>query len=400
MVKMNETLEKSFELLLNDFWITKDFNREDYYYLKQKSKELKEFVTKNLGNKLIVHDRFIKLEKIPSLPMASGGIEFFTDTLDYVLFLLMLLYLEDKARGERFMISGITDYLKNTAITLELSHIPDWTIGGHRKSLLRVLTYLVEIHVLILNDREKVSFEEREDADALYEVTGISNYVVPTFYQNIEELNKKEDFLTQEWLGQTEEKGDVRRYKVYRHLLYEPATPKMFWTPAEEDYFKKIHHGIKKELQDNLGYDVEITKNLAMIYAEETNVEKNYFPNTKKISDIILLVNARVIKYAKEKNIKLDDQECFELPKKEFAEILENLREEKKEYFSKKILDLGIQKYVSDIIETMKSYHFLMEKESTFLFFPTVYRFLGKTREKKVEEQNYTVLRMEELDND
>lgn len=397
---MNETLRKSFELLLNNFWITKDFNREEYYYLKQRSKEIKEFVTKNLGNKLIVHDRFIKLEKIPSMPIEFGGIDYFTDVLDYVLMLLMLLYLEDKAKGERFMISGITDYLKNTAITLELSHIPDWTITSHRKSLLRVLNYLVEIHVLILNDQEKISFEEKEDADALYEVTGISNYVVPTFYQNIEELNKKEDFLSQEWLGQTEEKGDVRRYKVYRHLLYEPATPRAFWTPSEEDYLKKIHNGIKKEIQENLEYEVEITKNLAMIYAENTNVEKNYFPNNKKMSDVILLVNTAILKNVKEKNIQLDEQECFELPKKEFVKILETLREEKKEYFSKMILDLGIQKYVSEVVKTMTSYNFIMEKEETFLFFPTIYRFLGKTIEKKKEEENYTILRMEELDND
>lgn len=396
---MNESLEKSFELLLNDFWITKDFNRDEYYYLKQRSKEIKEFVNKNLGNKLIIHDRFIKLEKIPSIPMESGGIKVFTDTLDYVLFFLMLLYLEDKARGERFMISGITDYLKSTAITLELTHIPDWTIGTHRKSLLRVLTYLVEIHVLILNDREKQSFEDTEKADALYEVTGISNYVIPTFYQNIEELNQKEDFLSQEWLGQTEEKGDVRRYKVYRHLLYEPATPKLYWTETEEDYLKKIHNGIKKEIRESLGYDVEITKNLAMIYAEETNSEKNYFPNTKKISDIILLVNTHTIAYQKEKNIKLDERECFELPKEDFYKLLENLRNEKKDYFSKAILDLGSTKYITEIIETMKDYCFLKENEKTFTFFPTIYRFLGKSREKK-QEENYTILRMEELDND
>ena len=58
---MNETLEKSMNLLLNNFWITKDFNKEEYYYLKQRSEKIKNFVTKNLGNKLIVHDRFIKL---------------------------------------------------------------------------------------------------------------------------------------------------------------------------------------------------------------------------------------------------------------------------------------------------------------------------------------------------
>jgi len=396
---MNETLQKSFELLLNDFWITKEDNREDYYYLKQRSNEIKDFVTKNLGNKLIIHNRFIKLEKLPSIPLENGGIASFTDILDYVLMMILLLYLEDKARGERFMISGITDYLKNTAITLELNHIPDWTLAPHRKSLLRVLEYLVSIHVLILNDKEKVSFEEREDADALYEVTGISNYVVPVFLERIDTLETPQDFLSQEWMGQEEEKGDVRRFKIYRHLLYEPATPKYFWTDAESDYFKKIHNNIKREIRENLGYDVEITKNLAMIFAEETNIEKEYFPNNKNKSDIILLINREIINYKEEKNIELDEKECFKIPQKDFSEIVTKLREEKRAYFSKKILDLSATKYLEEIVETMKNYCFIKEEQEYFIVFPTVYRFLGKINNvDQKEEQEIQIFRMEDYE--
>lgn len=397
---MHENLEKGMNLLLNNFWITKDQNREDYYYLKSRSSKLKEFITKNLGSKLIIHDRFIKLEKIPARASSTVGIPNFQDPLDYVLLMLMLLYLEDKARGERFVISSITEYLKNTAITLEFNHIPDWTLTSARRSLLRVLDYLTSIHVLILNDRDKRSFEDTEEADALYEVTGLSNYVLPTFYQNIDELNTPDDFLKQEWLGQSEEKGDVRRFKVYRHLLYTPATPRYYWTLAEEDYFKKIHNAIKKEINDNLGLEVEITKNLALVYAGETITEKNYFPNTKKLSDIVLMVNKEVVEYAENNHLEFDEKECFRIPKKEFITILENIRERKRMYFSKEYLDLGLSKYVTNVVEYMKAFTFLQEEEECFTFFPTVYRFIGKTIEKKETNVEQISLIMEVEEND
>lgn len=380
---MNETIEKSMDLLLNHFWITKDQDKEDYYYIKSQSAKLKEFITKNLGSKLIIHDRFIKLEKIPAVPMKSMGIPTFIEQLDYILLMLMLLYLEDKARGERFMLSSITEYLKNTSITLELNHVPDWTLTSNRRSLVRVLNYLVGIHVLILNDKDKRSFEESEDADALYEVTGISNYVVPTFYQDMEELNTSEDFLKQEWFGQSEEKGDVRRYKVYRHLLYAPASPRYYWTSAEEDYFKKIYNAIKKEIRENLGFQVEITKNLAMVYAEETNIEKNYFPNTKKLSDIVLMVNQEIVNYANIHNVEYDEKECFTISKIEFTSVLEKVRNQKAGYFSKEYLDLNFSKYVQNVLDYMEAFQFVKEDTEEIIIFPTIYRFLGKTIEKQ-----------------
>ncbi len=391
---MNESIEKEMSLLLNHFWITKDEQKEEYYFLKQNQAKIKEFVSKNLGNKLIVHDRFIKLEKTPAFPSSTLGIYTFYDPMDYVILFLCLLFLEDKPRGEKFILSNLIEYIKNTAITLELNHIPNWTITSHRKCLLRVLDYLILQHILIIKDREQRRFEDTEEADALYEVTGLANYLLPSFDCDIKSFQTPEDFLKSEWGNQTVDKGDVRRFKVYRHLLYMPATHKKHWTESEEDYFKKVHRMIEKEIRENLNMEVEITKNMAMLYVDESSMEKEYFPNTKNISDIILLINLKVIEYAKEKNLFLDETECFKIEKKEFLDLLAMVREENTDYFSKKILDLGIKKYFDEVIWYMKCLEMIEEREEYFILYPVIYRFIAKIR-KKQEEENHLQLEVD-----
>lgn len=379
---MNETIEKEMDLLLNNFWITKEQDKENYYLLKKNQNRIANFVNKNLGNKLIVHDRFIKLEKIPAVPNEELGISVFIDSIDYVMLFLFLLYLEGKTRGELFILSDFTEYIKNTAITLELSNIPDWNLSTHRKSLVRVVHYLEELNVILLKDGDSQSFQDSKEADALYVSSGISNYLLPAFDYEIFDCNTPEDFLKKEWGEQTEEKGDVRRYKVYRHLLYEPAILKSSLTESENDYIKKMRKTIESEIQNNLNMEVEITKNLGLLYASVEKTEKDYFPNSKKITNIILLVNEKVIEFVKQNKIQLDEQECFRLTKPDFYRILKEIREDYGEYFSKKHLDLSITKYQEIIIQYMKNFYFLTEEQDTFLFYPVIYRYLGKTKKE------------------
>jgi len=99
------SLEKEMNLLLNNFWITKEENKEDYYLLKKNQDKIREFMHRTAGNKLIVHDRFIKLEKIPANARKEYSINDFTKVLDYVILFIMLIYLEEKTRGDKFILS-------------------------------------------------------------------------------------------------------------------------------------------------------------------------------------------------------------------------------------------------------------------------------------------------------
>ena len=150
--------------LLNHFWIVKEDDPTLYYEIKRKQGYIRDFLTKNLGSRLIVHDRFIKLEKFPAIKTQGSGIASFEDVLDYVLLCIVLLYLEDKTRGDIFVLSSLIEYVKNTAVTMELDHVPDWNLRRDRQSFTRVMNFLKDISVIKVKDEEKVSFKDSQNA--------------------------------------------------------------------------------------------------------------------------------------------------------------------------------------------------------------------------------------------
>ena len=149
---MDNNIVDNFRDLLYNFWIVKDSNEEIYYKIKYNQNKIKDFVSKNLGSNLIIHNRFIKLEKIPSYLVASEGINTFNNVEDYIFLALILLYLEDKARGDLFVLTDLIDYVKNTSITLELNHIPDWSLKKDRKGIDAAINFLVNLSAIKVKD--------------------------------------------------------------------------------------------------------------------------------------------------------------------------------------------------------------------------------------------------------
>ena len=120
MNKDNNDISKELKALMDNFWIIKEDDPDLYYDIKRKQGSIKDFVFKNLGSRLVIHDRFIKLEKIPSKPSNALGIKKFNEKQDYIILCLTLMYLEDKTRGDVFVLSNLIDYIKNMAM---LQHI-------------------------------------------------------------------------------------------------------------------------------------------------------------------------------------------------------------------------------------------------------------------------------------
>ena len=362
--------------LLNNFWILKEEEPSLYYEIKKNQNKIRDFLIKNLGSRLIVHDRFIKLEKLPSTKIEGVGIPNFSDSLDYILLCMILLFLEDKTRGEVFILSAISEYVKNTCVTLELEHIPDWNIRKDRRSFTRVMDYLREIGVIKVKDEETVSFQENQNAQVLYEATGLSNYVMRLFTNDIFEYQNIEDFLKDEWIYQNEEKGSIRRYRVYRNLLYTPVLYRKEVEITDYDYIKKLRGHMKEEF-DELGYELEVTRNMAFLY-EENNNQKENFPNNKKISDIVLMVNKRLYDMILQEEILLDEYEVGRISKESFEMILQDIRLKDATYLNKYFLGLPFSKFQEEILSYMKEYNFLKEDKDGYSIFPSIARFNAK----------------------
>ena len=378
---MDNNIIDNFRDLLYNFWIVKDSNEEIYYKIKYNQNKIKDFVSKNLGSNLIIHNRFIKLEKIPSYLVASEGINTFNNVEDYIFLALILLYLEDKARGDLFVLTDLIDYVKNTSITLELNHIPDWSLKKDRKGIDAAINFLVNLSAIKVKDRDKVSFVDNRESQALYEVTGISNYIMRLFDTSITDITDINDFLKLEFQNQDEEKGDVRRYKVFRNILYLPSTSTKSITSSEIDYIKKNRNYIKNEISSKLDMEVEITNNLTLLYDDTSSTMKDNFPNNKKITEIVLMVNKEILDDIKNGKIILDNYECASVDISYLKMIIKRIKNEKIPYIGKTLEKETFDKFYKEVVNYMCMYNFISIDGDLVTINPTISRMVGITKE-------------------
>ena len=374
---MSETINECMQLLLNNFWILKEDDLDNYYKIKRNQHLLRDYINKTLGSRLIIHDRFIKLEKIPAQALESIGLPNFILQTDYIYLCLILLFLEDKTRETYFMLSDLIDYVKNTAVALELNNVPNWTLTKERKSLKRAVNFLEKIKVIKLKDASKDDFSDNENAEALYISTGLSNYVMRMFNNEIFDIKQEEDFIKDEWTYQNDEKGDIRKYKIYRNLIYTPCIYMNDISKSEIDYLKQLRHHISNELS-NLNYELELTKNMALVFENENALTKDSFPNNKRISAIVLIVLTKLYELIKENKIILNEYEIGKISYEDLYNIIIGIKNKYNIYLSKTLKDLTDSAFFDNIIDILETYTFIRNVDNYYEILPAIRIFNSK----------------------
>ena len=116
--------------LLENYIILKEKDRDLYYDIVDNADSYREFIDDILSYNLIIKDDFLKLEKIPTKPEAWMGIKDFKDKKEYIFFILVLMFLEDKNKEEQFILSNITEYIEHNYASEKI----EWTVFKNRKS--------------------------------------------------------------------------------------------------------------------------------------------------------------------------------------------------------------------------------------------------------------------------
>ena len=382
VIIMSETINECMQLLLNNFWILKEDDLDNYYKIKRNQHLLRDYINKTLGSRLIIHDRFIKLEKIPAQALESIGLPNFILQTDYIYLCLILLFLEDKTRETYFMLSDLIDYVKNTVVALELNNVPNWTLTKERKSLKRAVNFLEKIKVIKLKDASKDDFSDNENAEALYISTGLSNYVMRMFNNEIFDIKQEEDFIKDEWTYQNDEKGDIRKYKIYRNLIYTPCIYMNDISKSEIDYLKQLRHHISNELS-NLNYELELTKNMALVFENENALTKDSFPNNKRISAIVLIVLTKLYELIKENKIILNEYEIGKISYEDLYNIIIGIKNKYNIYLSKTLKDLTDSAFFENILDILETYTFIRNVDNYYEILPAIRIFNSKLIENK-----------------
>lgn len=351
--------------LLENFWILKDKDRELYYEYKNMDKSTRDFIREKLGYNLVINQHLVKLEKTPENPSSWMGINAFSDPMDYTFLCLLLGFLEDKTREEQFLLSHVTEYLQANYPDGDL----EWTYFQNRKSLIRVMSFMKDMGIIKIDDGNQDMFSENYETEVLYENTGISRYFIRSIAKDYTSFGDYREVMDSEWIAGDDEKGIIKRMRVYRALFLEPA----FYGDniALFTYIKNFRNVIQKDLEEYIGGELHLYKNCAYTVVDD-NRFKNSFPEDKNICDIFLL-------FMKELLIEFSDiksNDTMEVSHEDFKKILKLCMEKYKAYWNKEYRERSIEKLKYELMDYMAETGMLRLSERCIIM-PLALRFTG-----------------------
>ena len=372
----------TFEKLLENYWFVKELNQDNYNMVKQDlTTETQDFIKNKLGYKLIVNPYLIKLEKIPGKPQSFMGIQSFDTKLEYIFLCLILIYLEERTKGEQFILSGLIDYIQNIILEINLEDIKiDFTIYSQRKSMVKVLKFIKEIGFIKIYDGDENKFAENIENDVLYEVTGISKYFMRNFATNIADCENFNDIFKNEQLGLEQDKGKERKQRVYRRLFTENVVYKENQEDQDYNYIRNYRNAINQDVDKMLQSTLEVHKNGAYILLVDDKNFKNVFPANNGISDVTLFINTLISERVKKGELKPQINDFIYISKIAFGKIVRETKNRYSKGFSKEYREMPEEKLQYEIVIYMKQFDMIRESKETeeYIIMPICFKIVGK----------------------
>lgn len=368
--------------LLENRWVIRERDKDLYYEVKDNIKLFKDFIKEKLGYQIIVTSDFIKMEKIPGQVEPWMGIEEFDSKIEYLLICVILMFLEDKEKGEQFVLSQLTDYIQTRWI--DNDNPIDWTKYDLRKKFIKVLKFCLSNYLIKNNDGDEMLFADNLSTEVLYENTGMSKYLVNRFWNDISEFSSYKDFEDNEYNRFEEDKGVIRKNRVYRSLIMSLVVYKYDGYENDLIYIKNYRNMLEGDISKFFDSDLHIHKNCAMIMMKNSNY-RDVFPNTRNISDIILQIGYFIrcellSKYDSENISKIAVDGKLDISLENFKDIIKKCRDLNWEGWGKNFREMTLEKLYNEILNEMVHYRMIIvdNKNERVYILPLATKFSGK----------------------
>ena len=371
------------EQLLVRRWILRSQDPQLYYEIKDHQKELRRRFQDKFGYALIINPLLAKLEKIPGQAQASMGIQAFESIREYQMFCYLLMFLEDKEIEEQFILSTLTEYVALCFPKGEVS----WNSYQCRRQLIHVLQYAVKSGLIKVTDGDGEGFLRNEQQEVLYENSGISRYFVRNFMQDIMHFQEPEEFSRSEWFAMEEDRGIVRRQRIYRKLLLSCGVYPDTQKEKDEDfaYIRNYRGHIARDLEQLFPCELQVYSSAAFLVLDREHTIGNVFPQNHALHDLILLVHAALRKRVQANTLTLSANEVIEMEIDACERMVQKVIRANRSMLPKKYQEESIsaKKLCEQLLSLMESYGFMEQREHTCLFFPVVAKRSAAYREEE-----------------
>lgn len=364
--------------LMENFWILRGEDDETYYRLKENQERLKPFLEEKLGYSIHINPYLVKLDKVPGEAEPWMGVQDFQSPMDYCFLMLLLSFLEDRGPEEQFVLSDVTEYIQSM---YPQEGEVDWTIYQHRRSLVRTLGFARDIGMIKINDGDDEQFSQSRDVEVLYESTGVSRYFVRSFSRDIAEMETIDEILGSQWLDMDEDRGVIRRHRVYRKLALSPVVYSSGADDQDFYYIRNYRNIIQKDIEEFMGAQLHVHKDCALVMVnEDYNGLVDRFPSQNNLSDIVLQLATMMRRRIEKGQWELGVDGTVELTQMEFRRLMQECHEEFSHGWYKSYREMSLDKLVRQTKEYMMDWKMLAEDIhlKTLTILPLAVKFTGR----------------------
>lgn len=367
----DEKTQEALGILFEQFWVLRAEEPMTYQLIREREKGLKRYLSEKFGFELIVHQHFIKLEKIPVDPKGWMGIQDFLTPHDYAIFCCGLAFTERRSVDEQFLLSDITEDIQD----IYPGEFPlDWTNYQHRKSLVRALKKMVELHIIKIVDGDIEMFANDEEQEVLYEVTVYARYFMRSYPDDLFRFDTTREILDSEW---QRHQADTRRKRVYRKLMFSPVVYRESEDDPDFAYIRNYRNRLRDDLEETTPFQLEVFKNVAMLVMPERKQRYTLFPDQKAIMSIALHFQTYLREHISQYAINTLGE--IKLTAAEFPQLVKVIKDQYGHGWSKKYRDLGYATIAEELLQLYKEWEMVFVEENTGMIIlkPTMGRMTG-----------------------
>jgi uncharacterized protein (TIGR02678 family) len=360
-VEFDEKAIEGLELLLHEFWILRSENPQEYQLIREREKVLRRYLDDKFGLLLIVHQHFIKLEKIPVEPEPWMGISSFQEPRDYALFCYAMAFLEEKSVGEQFLLSELADEIRHD---YEGEEGIDWTVYTHRKSLIRSIKTMTDLHLIRTVDGNIQKFDHDDEHEVLYETTVYSKYFIRSFPEDLTQFTCWQDLLQEDWKFQQE---DERRKRVYRQLFFSPGVHRKSTNDPDFIYIRNFRNRMAEDIEKHSHYRLRLFKNTAFLSSQEPHFKYEYFPDNKAVTDVLLQLS--FLLYEKRSSFSPLESGDLLLTTGDFDQLIMELKVQNESGWSKYFREASVETIRKECLSSMKNWMMAETDESEAMIY-------------------------------
>ncbi len=359
--------------LLEHNFILKEEDRELFYLIKDNYRHFKPFIIEKLGYELLIRGDFIRLEKLPGKAEEWMGIASFDDQKEYAFLMILFIYLEDKNKEDQFLLSHVTEFIAANMIGESI----DWTQYKTRRSLIKVIKFVLSEKLIRVTDGEEDSFTQDGSKEVLFESTGLSKYMVRNFQTDVMKFKSYHDLEAEHEDFLTSDRGTLRKNRVYRRLILSPIVYHEGGVDEDYAYIKNYRNIIEEDFKKYLGWHFHLHRNGAIVFPDEKDKVSYEFPTNSGISDVILHVNAHICKKLKEGVLQRDQGDTIHLSESAFRELLKQVATEKAYGWSKEYRESSEEKLFKEVVYKMSYFCMLKREKDNLVILPLAGKIIG-----------------------